>query len=514
MKKLALVLALCMVFSIVLAGCSSDQEQSSTPDGQSSTDNETGKRTDLRLALQEIPSVLDPHYANMTVEQWIAAQIYEPLYFIEDDGTEVPTLATDYTISDDGLTWTFTLREGVQFHNGEPLKASDVVYTIERCRGAARMYSYVEPIADVTAPDDNTVVFTLGYEYAPFLNYIGSLMIVNEKYCTEVGEEGMRTSTCGTGPYVLKEHNQNIETTLQANPNYWREEAPIKDISFKIITDTSTMLIAFESGELDCVTVPSPNWEAIQATGKYTTVLNDAIHVSYLMMNHIVEPFDNKLVRQAVNYALNKDDMVLMAMDGLAAPAMTLAKPGYVFGATEDCPTYPYDPDKARELLNQAGFPDGFDAGAIKTISGYFEKIAQVAQSNLADVGITATIEVCESSAYNDDCIGGNFSLAVMGVTVGTDMANYDMIYHTKYIDNLNCARYSNPEVDALFDEGVATVDKAEREQIYKELISIVQEDAVYAPVFFRQSPVAYDPGLNATFYLSQNLYYEWSWKE
>ena len=103
--------------------------------------------------------------------------------------------------------------------------------------------------------------------------------------------------------------------------------------------------------------------------------------------------------------------------------------------------------------------------------------------------------------------------MAVMGITIGTDMAQFDMIYASQYINNLNCARYSNPEVDALFEQGVSTVDKAERESIYKELINIVQEDAVYAPVFFRQAPVAYDPNLNVNFYLAQNLYYEWSWK-
>ena len=142
------------------------------------------------------------------------------------------------------------------------------------------------------------------------------------------------------------------------------------------------------------------------------------------MLNHEVAPFDNKLVRQAMSYAINRDDMCLMALDGLATPAVTMARPSQVFGATEDCTVFNYDPDKAKELLAEAGYPDGFNAGTISTMTGYFEKVAQVAQSNLQAVGIQTDIAMQESSAYRTDCINGNFEIAVMGVTVGTDYAN------------------------------------------------------------------------------------------
>ena len=516
MKKLALFLALCMLFTLVLTGCNSnpstnDQNGSQGQDQPgSSSDGE--KRTDLHLALAEVPSVIDPHYSNMTVEQTIGNQIYESRVFIEDDGTERPMLATDYTVSDDGLSYTLNLRQGVKLHNGEEFKARDVVFSINRCKESARMYSYVEPIASAEAPDDYTAVITLSYQYAPFIQYVGSLAIVNEKHCTEVGDDAFATNPCGTGPYMLNDWQQAISVSLTAFPDYWQGEAPIKDIAWKIITDPSTALIAFEAGELDYATIPTANWESISSNDKYVSELLTTNHTTYLILNHEVAPFDNKLVRQALNYAINKDDMCLMAADGLASVAVTMAKPGLVFGATEDCPTYSYDPEKAKSLLAEAGFPDGFDAGTIKTQGSYFEKVSQVAQSNLSAVGVTAQIEMCESSSYIADCVSGNYGVAVIGVSLGSDYAKYDQIYCKQYINNMNLARYTNPKVEELFKQGVATIDKAEREAIYKEVIDIVQEEAVYVPVFYIQKAVAHNPNLHTTTYVNNNLYYEWSW--
>ena len=523
MKKIALFLALCLVLSMVLSGCS--QTANPAPDSQTQSSDQTDPtsstpsdevRTDLHLSLAEVPSVLDPHYLSLIVEQTISAQIYETLIFIEDDGTERPVLATDYTVSEDGLTYTFNLRQGVLFHNGEELKASDVVFTVERCREAPRMYAYVEPIASVEAADDYTVVITLSYEYAPFIQYIGSLQIVNEKFVTEVGDDALATQTCGTGPYMLNEFVQAQSVSITAFPDYWQGEASIKDIDWKIITDTSTTLVAFEAGELDYISVPSANWPDIEASGLYNTELLESNHVTYLILNHTVEPFNNKLVRQAISHAINRDDMCLMALDGLATPAYTLAHPDRVFGATDDCTTFEYDPEAAMDLLAQAGYPDGFNAGVIKTIGSYFQKVAQVAQSNLLAVGIQCDIEMAETSAYVTDCTNGNFGIAVMGSSMGNDFAMFDMPYASQYIDSNNYARYSNPEVDDLFAQGVATVNPDERLAIYSQLIEIVQDDAVYVPIFFRQSPVAYDKNLNTKFYeasgLSTALYYEWSW--
>lgn len=520
MKKLALVLALCMLLTLAVTGCSSNDPaaddgsnqpgNSDQPDNSGTPDSE--KRTDLNLYNSLAVETLDPHYTARGVDRAVEFQIYEALYFIDDDSSEVPLLATGYSVSEDGLTYTFNLRPDVKFHNGEALKASDVVFSYQRAMESAHMYSYVEPITSVEAPDDATFVIHLSVAYAPFMQYVAAIPVVNEKQCTETGEDFSLTP-CGTGPYTLKDFQQNVSLTLEAFPEYWEGEPSIKTINLKVISDPSTALIAFEAGELDFIDVPSANWEEIKNSDQYSTVSRTGLAVGFLSINNEVAPFDNKLVRQAVNHALNKEDICLMTMDGLAVPIDTIANPEYVFGVSEDCISYDYNPEKAKELLAEAGFPNGFDAGAIMTQGGVSEKVAQVVQSNLAAVGITTTVEMGESSAVVTDCMSGNYTLATMSVGRYPDFATYDMLYQSKYINNINLARYNNPEVDALFEQGVVTLDREGRLAIYKQLLDIVQEDAVYAPIYCPLSPAAYDKNLNAVLHLTTSFYKEWSWK-
>lgn len=514
-KKQIFALMLALVMAFAVTGCGkTDAGTTTAPAGGAQTQAPAGeKRTDLRMTLAEVPATMDPHYYGLIVEQTMFYNVYEMLFFIEDDSSEVPMLATDYTISPDGLQYVFHIRPNVKFQNGEILTAKDVVFSIERAAKSPHHLGNTEMIEKVEATGDLEVTFTLKYQFAPFLSKVSSICIMNEKWTNEVGEDGVKTQMCGTGAYQLDEHKENISLSLKAFDDYWGGAPQIKNVSWKFITDVSTALIAFESGELDYIGVPTANWNDISANPKYQSALADSIHVTYIMMNHEVEPFNNPVVRRALNMAINKEDCCLMAADGLAAPAYTLAKPGYVFGATEDVTKFEYNPEQAKALLAEAGYPEGFDAGPIRTLAGYFQKVAQIAQSNLAEIGVTSTVEVVESNVYVSDCVAGNFGLAMMGVIVGTDYSNYDMLYHSKYINNLNMARYSNPEVDKMFEDALQMTDSTERAAAYKDLIEIVQNDAVYIPVFFKQVPWAADPGLNVVRHLNTMLVRELSWK-
>jgi len=284
---------------------------------------------------------------------------------------------------------------------------------------------------------------------------------------------------------------------LVAFEDYWGGAPSIKKINWRVINDTSTALIAFESGELDVISVPTANWEAIKAQNKWTTRLYDLIHVTYVVVNHEVAPFNNVLVRQAINHAINREDMVLMAADGIAKPAFTMANPDFIFGATDDVTVYNYDPAKAKALLAQAGYPNGLTIPPIITITGYFEKVATILQANLDAIGVKTNVEIREVSTYASGMITGDFAIGIMGIVVGQDYDMYRATYATDRINNLNLARYSNSKVDELFNIAGQTLDREQRLKYYKELISIVQDDAVYAPVFFRQTPMAYDKNLN-----------------
>jgi peptide/nickel transport system substrate-binding protein len=454
----------------------------------------------------------DPHNFAAAVDFMIDRQIYEPLIFRDDQSVYHPELATGCTVSADGMTYTFALRPGVKFSNGAPLTVEDVIFSFERAETAPLLGSYVAAIESVTKVDDSNVQFKLTAPSAPFLGNVAMICIINRAHFEAAGDK-FADNPVGTGPYKLESHDKNVSLTLKANEDYWLGAASIKTVNFKVITDDSTAYLAFLSGEIDQITVPTANWQDVKASGKWSIEEIGSPSVSYVQYNNQLKPFDNVLVRQAINYAINREDMLLIAVDGMALPTSMMCNPDYIFGATSDATQYTYDPDKARDLLKQAGYENGFDAGAILTVAGYFEKMANVLQQNLADVGITATIETREFSSYLSDVMKGNYTIGVLALALDPDMDAYSVLYTTATINNLNMARYSNPAVDELFAQGKITIDTQKRKDIYRQIIQIVQDDAVYAPCFNSIVPIAYDKNLFYMTYTSMSVrLYECYW--
>ncbi|HSK68736.1 MAG TPA: ABC transporter substrate-binding protein, partial [Candidatus Limnocylindria bacterium] len=292
----------------------------------------------------------DPHFFAAAVDFMIDRQIYEPLLFRDDQSVFHPELASGVTVSADGLTYTFTLQPDVRFSDGTPLTPEDVIFSFERARTSPLLAAYVSAIESVTKVDEGSVAFHLTAPSAPFLSNASMVCIVSKAY-TEAAGDGFADNPMGTGPYTLASHDKNVSLTLKANELYWRGPASIKTVQFKVITDESTAYLAFLSGEVDEISVPTANWEDVKASGKWTTEEVGSPHVSYVQYNNQQAPFDNVLVRRAINYAINREDMLLIAVDGLATPTSLMVNPDYVFGATDDATLYDYDPEKAIELL-------------------------------------------------------------------------------------------------------------------------------------------------------------------
>ena len=495
-------------------GSASDTESASSAGQEAAGSGSASGRTDLNLRISDAFSTVDPHNLSLNSDIMLSRQVYEPLYWINDEGEEIPMLATEYSVSEDGLTWTFQLREGVTFQNGDPLTAQDVVYSYERCFDNAYMQEKVEAIDSVTAPDDSTVEMHLKYQFSPLMEKIAAIGIVSQSFAeANMDDQGLLGfNACGTGAYSVKEAIPDVSITLEAYSGYWGGEAPIKTLNFEQITDETTAVTAFEAGEIDVMSIPSANWAQISESGQYNTDSRPSNHVVYLIFNTEAAPFDNRELRQAIAYAINREDIIAVAADGLADPATSLAR-SYMLGYTEDHMTYENDPEKAKDLLAEAGYPDGLDIGSMKTMSGsYFEKVMQVVQSQLAEIGITSTIEGMDGNSLVEDCITGNFTLADMGQNLSLDYDFLKTYFNEEYINGLNMARVSDSQIQELFEQGASTTDKEERLAIYQEIEDLTQELCAYVPLYNLQTTTAWNKDLNYTPSVTGVLYKDCSW--
>lgn len=510
MKRfLSIVLSLAMILSL-LSGCGN---------GGNGNNSNTSKDTVI-VRCEQVWYNLHPlegivGFPNL----YILDQVYEALVRIDDEGTVQPRLATKWEISEDCKTFVFTIREGVKFHNGEELKASDVVFTYQTAMNTAACDTYLNAVESVSALDDCTVQITLSRSSVSFLNNTAEIYIMNEKYYNEV-DGNMLEQGCGTGPYKIVDVDLTTEIKLEAFDDYWECKVPIKNAIVRAVTDSTTASVSFEAGELDFMQVSNISaYQPLADSDKFNTDLVTTLHTAYIALNNEVAPFDNKLVRQALNYAMDRESMVAIAYEGMAEPAYLMADERAKGCDLTAASAYTYDLDKAKELLAEAGYPNGIDFTADFGITmdiiagGYFEKFAQVFQQSLSQIG--CNLELRASETYSSDAATGNYAIMTQGMTFTYDFAFDEGLYGTNGINSKNHARFSNERVDELFKLADGTTVESERTAYYKEICDILADECPTLPVLHRQIPYAWASSLNAVPHNAVNhpyYIYEWSW--
>lgn len=491
-KIVATLLVLSLIFSMGLTGCSSGKE--SAPDA--GAENEENKeqsadvREDVVIGLTSDMTTFNPINSATKSDDSVIQQIYDPLYFYDDERNEIPRLAEKYEVAEDGLTYTFYLKEGVMFQNGEELKASDVVFTIETAKESAYVSGYVDQIDTATAIDDYTVEMKLAAPFAPFFEQICYLYILNEKAVTEAGED-YEMNPVGTGSYQLVNYEPGNKVELTRFDDCYKGKADIKDVTFRIITDTNTADVSLESGELDFGEVSEASVASAKEAGNLNLEQVSDGSVTYVIMNTTKAPFDNKLVRQAMNYAIDRDFMVESATEGIAEATSLMITPE-MFGYPENAKLYDYDPEKAKELLEKSGVELPLKIGKIQCWEGHYKTVAEVLQSNLADVGIETEVELIEKNAFLENAFAGEFEIGIMGFIFGGDANACGAAYSSNGLDAFNMARWTSPEVDDLFEQARNIVDTDKRKELYAQIFDIVQEEALYAPILNRMVTYGY----------------------
>ncbi len=449
-----------------------------------------GPRGQIVVAQVADPNTLDPKYLKGRETQNALRLIYDSLYHRDDDMQIVPWLATSYENPDE-LTWRFHLREGVKFHNGNDFNADDVRFTIERLLEEDSVWSERNIIDRVEVQDEYTVDIITQKPYAAFMTRIVLLHMTDEEYVTEVGADGMASQPMGTGPFKFVEWIKDEQLVFEANPDYWGGSPKLQTVIFRPIPETATRIAALEAGDADIMTDVPPDYVA-QAHENVQIVSIPGTRAFFIGMNVTMEPFDDVRVRQALNYAVDMEAIIDSIFNGLARKLDSPLLPeafGYV--AT---PVYNYDPDHARALLAEAGYPDGFEMEL--DTSPPLKELGEALAGQLSEVGIAVKVNVMETAAMYAKYEPG-FSQAYLS-SWGNSECDADGIlskqfYSKRYGCNtlatdgetgygdaaLGCfyTGYGNAQVDEAVEAGAMTVDPEKRKaHYYTALTTIVQE--------------------------------------
>lgn len=498
MNKRSLFFTSLTAAALLLAACGTDDsdpvDEGTDPGEETGTDTEGAQGGDLIIGQLSDAVSLDPHGSNDTPSSNVAYNIYEAL-LIQDENMELqPGLATEWEMVDD-LTWQFTLREDVTFHDGSEFNADVVQANFERILdediASPRAFLY-EMVEEINVVDDYTVEFVTEYPFSPLPAHIahngGGLMsaeVIAEDYeAIENGSEPgsvINENPVGTGPFVFESWTPGDEIVLNRNDDYWGGAPALDSITFRVVPEGSTRLADLETGAIHISDPLSPSdVSRVEGTDGMSVNSQPSVGLSYIGFNAQKEPFDDPLVRQAISKAIDKDTIINGIYDGVGLPAESPLAPD-VFGYDEDVTGLEYNVEEARELLAEAGYEDGFSTTLWTNDNQDRIDTATAVQAQLEEIGIDVEIEQVEWGAYLEDTAAGEHDMFILGWTTVTGDADYGM-YPLFHSDNFgeagNRTFFATDELDSLLEEARQSSDEDERLDLYSRAQEILVDEA------------------------------------
>ena len=502
MKKKFLATALVLAMALTLfAGCG--KSAPAEPAGTSSAGNEPAPAAahadEINIGIaQDLDDSLDPHYAVAAGTKEIMFNVFEGLVKPTPEGNLMPAVASDYTVSEDGLTYDFILRDGIKFHNGDEVEMEDVLYSIERNMGSdgnEALIPALEAIKDMKA-DGSKLTITLDEPVPELLNYL-TLAILPADY------DKQDTAPVGTGPYKFVSRVAQDNIVMERFDDYWGEPAKIGKVTFHVVEKIESMLLGLQGGSIDL---------CMHLTSTQTAQLSDGFNieegsmnlVQALYLNNAVAPFDNVLVRQALSYGIDKQGIIDLAFDGFGIPLGTSMFPSFAKYYDDSLTDYyPYDPAKAKELLKEAGFPDGFSM-EITVPSNYQPHVdaAQVIVEQLKEIGVTAKINPIEWESWLNDVYGNRqFQSTITGLTSDNMTARKLLERFRSDMPN-NFTNYNNADYDELAKAAIVSTNDEEQTALYRQMEKNLTENAANVYIQDMADLVAVRKGLSGlTFY-------------
>ena len=452
---------------------------------------------DVTFAVAVALETLDPYNTNSTMNQAAGKAYYESLYEFDKDLKIQPKLATEYSVSPDGLVYTLKLRPGVKFHDGTDFNAEAVKVTFDRVSNPDNKlarYTQFNRVARTEVIDPLTVRITLKEPFSAFINALAhpSAMIISPAALTKYGKE-IGLNPVGTGPFKFVEWKPSEYLKVAKFDGYWNKGFPkIDTLTFRTVPDNNTRAAVMQTGEAQfAFPIPYEQISILEKSPKLD-VIDDSksIMARYISMNTLVKPFNDVRVREAINYAINKQALAKVAFSGFATPLEGVVPQGVDFAYK--MPPWPYDPKKAKELLAQAGYPNGFETTLWSAYNdGTSVKVVQFLQQQLTQVGIKTSIEILESGQRvqrvnqvqkPEDAQVRLYYAGWSSSTGEADWALRPLLSTAAYPPVMNnTAYYSSPTVDADIMRALTTSSREEKTTLYKRAQETIWKDAPWA---------------------------------
>lgn len=472
---------------------------------------------ELIIGMESEADVLDPHRAGGWVTMRINYQMFEPL--IGEDLSKsseeaavpelIPVLAESWEVSEDGKVYTFHLREGVKFHDGTPFNAEAVDFNIKRLTnenfeyfdkiGSSRTFRTWKFFDKSEVVDEYTLNIHLNSPFSEFprmLAQINSLQIVSPESIITGGNDSVGEKPVGTGPFKFSDRNRGENITLVKNEDYWGKKAKLDTVIFRPMSDPASRVLALQNDEVDIIAVPPPDAiENLEEKG-FDILSGTPPHVWYLTFNFDNEYMQDQRVRQAINYAIDREGIANQLLKGTVSPAYTIQSPGSVnFDSSRKW--YEYDPEKAKELLAKAGLEDGFNMILQTSVDGSGQlmpvDIAEWIQRDLKKVGIDVTLDTQEwityFSGYSD---GMDSSIGMNQMSAGrTSPFFLSMVAHSDFVapGGFNSGKYASAGTDELLDRASTAKSEAEALEMWKKAEEKIMTDAAFAPIVHDTAP-------------------------
>ena len=506
-KRISFFLA--VVMALTFAACSSggtttSEEGTTTEETTTEATTEEGSEAasetstakspdnDMVVAMQADITNLDPHVSSNGVSNTVTNTMYEALVTFDADANIIPMLAKEWTMSEDGLTYTFVLNEGVTFHDGEPFNAEAVIANWERGKAdqSLRVYSQTKSWVSAVADSEYQLTITLDEPNNTFLNKLTQVRIVSPKAIEELGKDGLAKQSAGTGPYVFAERVDGGYTKVVRNENYWREGPKVDSLTFKVVPEDGSRIAMLKTGEADIITpVPPIQVEQIEGDSNIVVMNEKGITYRYVTLNKNYtladgrQPFNDVKVRQAMNYAFDNEAFCQVVFQGYAVKPTSIFSDSIMYYA-EQTP-YDLDLEKAQALMEEAGYADGFPVTIWVDNTTIEMQGAEFVKQQLAQINIDVTVEPQESTTIADRTALPEDETEVQMWYVNWSSGSYEadgsmrnILHGEKFPPSgYNTAFWNNAEFNQLLDDALVSTDEAEIADLYAQAQAIAWEE-------------------------------------